>query len=176
MKNEKMPWPTQLAKWIINGSEFIANILLAVMLILVFTNVCLRYFVRQPIHWGDEVMIYLMILTTYFGFGFTLKEGRFISMTVLLSRLSPKKRNYITFFNSLVALGYVGLIFIAAIKLTLDSYEIGYFSLDTGLPIAPWQAIVTVGLAVLLISALWYTISKIKIAFGKHEGTLEEIQ
>ena len=176
MENENKNWPTKLANWIINCSEFVANILLAVMLVIVFVNVCLRYFFHSPIHWGDEVMIYLMIITTYFGFGFTLKEGRFISMTVLLSRLPLKQRNYVTVFNSIVALGYLVLIFIAAIKLTLDSHEIGYFSMDTGLPIAPWQAIVTAGLGVLLISALAYTINKIKIAFGKQKGAPTSVQ
>ena len=70
MKTEKVTWPVLLAKWLIDGSMFMGNIILAAMLCMVFLNVLLRYFFRSPIHWGDEVMTYFMILVAFLGFGF----------------------------------------------------------------------------------------------------------
>ena len=60
-------------------------------------------------------------------------------------------------------------LFIAGIYLTIDSFQINYFSLVTGLPIGPWQAAMCFGLAVLLIASFWYTINRIKLAFGNQE-------
>jgi len=169
MKTEKLPWPALLAKWIIDGSMFLANICLAAMLCMVFLNVLLRYFFRAPIHWGDEIMTYLMILVAFLGFGFNLKEGRHISMTALVGRLSTKSANYISVFTCLIAVAYFVFLLLAGIFLTIDSFETGYFSLVTGLQIGPWQSAMCVGLFVLLIASIWLAMSRIKVAFGSQE-------
>ena len=174
MKTEKLKWPALLSKWIIDGSMFVGNICLAAMLCMVFLNVLLRYFFREPIHWGDEIMTYLMILVAFLGFGFNLKEGRHISMTALVGSLSSKSSNYISVFTCLVALVYFVFLLLAGIYLTIDSFQINYFSLVTGLPIGPWQAAMCFGLAVLLIASLWYTMNRIKIAFGNQEDKQTE--
>ena len=175
MKTEKLPWPALLARWIIDGAMFLANLCLAAMLCMVFLNVLLRYFFRQPIHWGDEIMTYLMILVAFLGFGFNLKEDRHISMTALVGKLSSKTRNYLSVVTCLIAVVYFVFLLLAGIFLTIDSFQIGYFSMVTGLPIGPWQAAMCFGLAVLLIASSWYTINRIKIAFGNQEDKAREV-
>lgn len=175
MKTEKTPWPALLAKWLIDRSMFLGNTFLAAMLVMVFLNVLLRYFFREPIHWGDETMTYLMIMVAFLGFGFNLKEGRHISMTALILRLSEKSRNYISVITSLIAVVYFIFLLIAGIYLTIDSFRIGYFSMVTGLPIGPWQAAMCFGLAILLIASLWHTINRIKATFGNQEDKLTEV-
>lgn len=166
MKTEKAAWPALLSEWLISGAMFLANICLAAMLIMVFINVLLRYFFREPIHWGDEIMTYLMILVSFFGFGYNLMKSRHIRMTALVDKLSPKMQNYVSVFNSLIAMIYFVFLLLAGIFLTKDSFEIGYFSVTTGLPIGPWQSAMCVGLVVLLTASLWFAIRRIKTALG----------
>ncbi|MBN2058868.1 MAG: TRAP transporter small permease [Deltaproteobacteria bacterium] len=170
MKTKKLLWPALLAKWVVEWSMFLGNIILGAMLCIVFLNVLMRYFFREPIYWGDEIMTYLMILVAFLGFGFNLKEGRHISMTALIVMLSEKARNYIGLITGLIAVVYFVFLLIAGIYLTIDSFEIGYFSMVTGLPIGPWQAAMCFGLFILLTASLWNMINRIKTAFGKKEG------
>ena len=169
MTKEKMPWPALLANHIVAFSMFLANICLTGMLVLVFSNVMLRYIFRRPIHWGDEVMTYLMILVAFLGFGYNLINNRHIRMTALVEKLSEKSKNIVGLITSIIALVYFVFLIVAGIKLTLDSFEIGYFSLDTGLLIGPWQTTMCIGLAVLLIATILYIINMIKIVGGRQQ-------
>jgi len=169
MKKEKMPWPALLANHIVAVSMFLANICLTGMLVLVFSNVMLRYIFHRPIHWGDEVMTYLMILVAFLGFGYNLINNRHIRMTALVEKLSEKSKNIVGLITSVIALVYFVFLIVAGIKLTLDSFETGYFSLDTGLPIGPWQTAMCIGLAVLLIATILHIINMIKIVGGRQQ-------
>lgn len=54
--------------------------ILSSMAILVFVNVCLRFFTNHSITWSDEVARHLMIWLTFVGAGITLRHG---SLTVI---------------------------------------------------------------------------------------------
>jgi len=169
MQSDKMGWPGRLAKGITNTAMLLANVCLAVMLVLVFVNVLLRYLFRQPLYWGDEIMIYLMILMAFLGFGYNLMADRHIKMTALIERLSVRSQNVVRVFTSVLSIGYFAFLLVAGLYVTIDSFQIGYFSMVTGLPVGPWQLAMCVGLAVLLMASIVFAIDKISIAFGGRE-------
>jgi len=169
MEKEKALWPALLVKRIVDGAMFLANVCLALMLVLVFLNVLLRYAFRQPIYWGDEIMIYLMILMAFLGFGHNLMSERHIKMTALIERLSVRSQKVVEVFTSLLGIGYFGFLLAAGLYVMVDSFRMGYFSMVTGLRVAPWQLAMCVGLAVLLMASILYAINRISIAFGVRE-------
>ena len=163
MKRESRKWLSQLSKSIVDGSIIVSNLCLVAMLVIIFSNVVLRYIVKQPLFWGDEVMTYLMILMVYLGLGSTLKEGKHIRMTAFSDRLPTHSRNVLWVITSLIALGYFGYITYAAIDTVRDSLNIGLYSMVTDLPIAPWQIVMVIGLFVLLVAAIIFTIKRIRV-------------
>jgi len=172
MQIDNIGWPRLMLKGLMKTAEaamFLANICLAGMLVLVFLNVLLRYILRQPIYWGDEVMTYLMMLIAFLGFGYNLMEGRHIKMTALVERLSVRSENIVSIITSLLAVGYFAFLMVAGIHVTIDSFRIGYFSTITNLPIWPWQLLMCIGLATLLMVSIGYTINKLSIALSNKE-------
>ncbi len=176
MQGDNMRWPTRVAKSIIDAAMFLSNICMAGMLILVCLNVILRYVFGQPIYWGDEVMIYLMILLVFLGFGYMLIENRHVRMTAIMERLSVRTQNVMWVIISLLGIGYFVFLLLAGIYITVDSFQIGFISTITGWPIGPWQVVMCLGLVILLMASVWFTINRIRIALGERsEKQTEEI-
>ncbi len=70
-------------RWLLIGT-------LAVMAVIIFTNVVLRYTTSQSIEWAEEVARHLMIWLTFLGCGPTLRYGGHIAVENLQDALSPK--------------------------------------------------------------------------------------
>ena len=148
---------------------FVADLCMAAMITLVTVNCFLRYAVGQPLYWGDEIMIYLMILMSYLAFGYMLVENRHIRMTALTGRMSAALQNKFWVFTSLLTLVYNGFLLAGMIYITIDAYKLGETSLVTGDPIAPWQAMICFGLAILVMASVLYAINKIRVVQGGKE-------
>jgi len=151
-KRNTTEWLSLVARSIVSGAAALANLCLVGMLIIIFSNVILRYAVRSPFFWGDEVMIHLMIIMVYAGFGFVLLEGGHIRVTVVVSRLPAKVQNLLWVIVSLFGTGYAGYLLYAIIRLVLDTLRIGAYSDVTFWPIAPWQIVIAFGLFSLLVA------------------------
>ena len=104
METEHLQWPAIVARAVIHGAMFLANLCMAGMLVLVCLNVILRYAFGQPLYWGDEIMIYLMVLMVYLGFGYMLIEGRHVRMTALMERMTVRTQNIVWVFTAWSAL------------------------------------------------------------------------
>jgi len=176
MGNNNLRGPARVAKGIIDAAMFLANLCMAAMLVLVCLNVILRYVFGQPIYWGDEVMIYLMVLLVFLGFGYMLIENRHVRMTAIMERLSVRTQNILWVIISLLGFGYFIFLLIAGLYITVDSFQIGFISTITGWPIGPWQVVMCIGLAILLMASGWFTINRVRIALGgRAEKEREEI-
>lgn len=70
--------------------------MLAVMAVIIFANVCLRYLTNQSIEWAEEVARHLMIWMTFIGCGPVLRYGGHIAVEnlqdILPSRLAIAMR------------------------------------------------------------------------------------
>ena len=62
-------------------------VMLAVMAVIIFANVCLRYLTNQSIEWAEEVARHLMIWLTFLGCGPVLRYGGHIAVDNLQDAL-----------------------------------------------------------------------------------------
>jgi TRAP-type C4-dicarboxylate transport system permease small subunit len=62
-------------------------VMLAVMAVIIFANVCLRYLTNQSIEWAEEVARHLMIWLTFLGCGPVLRYGGHIAVENLQDAL-----------------------------------------------------------------------------------------
>jgi TRAP-type C4-dicarboxylate transport system permease small subunit len=166
MGNDSVQWPAVVAKGVIDAAMFCANLCTAAMMVLVCLNVFLRYLFGQPLYWGDEIMIYLMILSVFLGFGYMLTENRHVRMTALVERTTVRTQNILWVATSLISIGYFIFLLAAAVYMTRDSFQTGFFSTVTGLPIGPWQVVICLGLLILLMASVWFTAKRVRIASG----------
>ena len=71
-------------------NRWLLIVTLAVMSVIIFANVVLRYTTNQSIEWADEVSRHLMIWSTFVGCGPTLRYGGHIAVENLQDALSPR--------------------------------------------------------------------------------------
>jgi TRAP-type C4-dicarboxylate transport system permease small subunit len=159
-----------VARGIVGAAAFVANLCLIGILVIIFTNVVLRYVIRTPLYWGDEAVINLLIVMVYASFGHVLIEGGHIRMTILFERLPGRVQNVLWILVSLLGTAYASFLLYAVIQLVLDSLRIGSFSMITRWPIAPWQMLVALGLFCLLVAFIILVTARIGIALGTRKA------
>lgn len=95
-------------------NRWLVGAMMAVMFVLVFTNVVTRYGFGFSISWAEEVSRFLMIWVTFLGAGLALREGRHVAIEVFQDRLGQAVARWIriiiggvliAFFCALIYLG-----------------------------------------------------------------------
>jgi TRAP-type C4-dicarboxylate transport system permease small subunit len=77
-------------KYFLATNQWMLILMLAVMAIIIFANVCLRYLTNQSIEWAEEVARHLMIWMTFIGCGPVLRYGGHIAVENLQDALPHK--------------------------------------------------------------------------------------
>lgn len=80
--------------------------ILSTMAVLVFMNVCLRYFTNHSITWSDEVSRHLMIWLTFIGAGLTLRHGGLVAIDNLQIALSERNARLVRIFVAIIMLTF----------------------------------------------------------------------
>nr|WP_309502774.1 TRAP transporter small permease [uncultured Roseovarius sp.] len=76
--------------------EFLCLILIVGMLSAIFLQVVLRYIFESPVSWSDEIAIYCLIGTVYFGAALAVRERAHIRLMLFVNML-PRPLNLIAF-------------------------------------------------------------------------------
>lgn len=88
----------RLADWLATACAA----LLAVMLAVAFVQVVMRYFLREPFVWGEELARYLQIWLTFLGAAACIGFGGHMAVDALVRVLPPRARVAV---NVIVGLG-----------------------------------------------------------------------
>ena len=91
-------------------NQGLIGLMMAVMFVLVFTNVVTRYGLGFSIAWAEEVASFLMIWVTFLGAGLALREGRHVAIDVLQDRLPESVRRGLRFILALAILAFLALL------------------------------------------------------------------
>ena len=81
-------------------------LILAVMSVIIFTNVVLRYTTSQSIEWAEEVARHLMIWLTFIGCGPVLRYGGHIAIENLQDSLPTKGAQALRILIALLITGF----------------------------------------------------------------------
>ena len=93
--------------------------LLAIMAILVFGNVIMRYFFHSGITWAEEVSRFAFIWLIFLGSIIALKDNMHLGVDTLVSKLSLSSRRLLFIVNEIVLLVILGMLLDGAIELTI---------------------------------------------------------
>ena len=80
----------QFEKHFMSFNRWLLILILAVMSVIIFANVTLRYTTSQSIEWAEEVARHLMIWLTFLGCGPVLRYGGHIAIDNLQDALPAK--------------------------------------------------------------------------------------
>jgi len=145
-----------MANWATTVACAVAMLALFIMTFIVTGDVILRYVFNAPSKWVVEVSSYLLIVIVLMGLAYTQKERGHIKVDIILSRLPKAVRPWVELVILVMVLALtIILIYLTAgdfwtsIKLKTVSDSVMAF------PLAPWQAFIPVGLAILALLLIW---------------------
>lgn len=83
-------------------------LILALMSVIIFTNVVLRYTTSQSIEWAEEVARHMMIWLTFLGCGPVLRYGGHIAIDNLQDGLPPRAAQLVRVLIAVLITGFCG--------------------------------------------------------------------
>ncbi len=84
-----------------------AGWLVTLMMLLVFTEVFMRYVVQQPLMVGEEFSAYMLVALSFLGAAYTWKERGHVRITALVSRLPARVASWVRLMTKILVLGFV---------------------------------------------------------------------
>lgn len=96
-------------------NKALVGLMMAVMFLLVFTNVVTRYGFGFSIGWAEEVSRFIMVWCTFIAAGLALREGRHVAIEVLQDKLPEQARRLLRLGIFLALLAFaVGTVWLGA--------------------------------------------------------------
>ena len=130
----------------------ISSIFLALITLLVTSDVIGRYLFKHPIKGSDELVGLLLLCVAACAFSYTQTQNRHIRIDILLSRVHPRARLGFDIYNYLFSLGIFGLItwqiFVTARKYILNLQGGTSNSEILSIPWSPFLIILGLGFAI----------------------------
>lgn len=147
--------------------EGIIALLLAIMALVTFFQVVLRYVFRSGLIWGMELTLYAFAWLVLFGMSYGVKQGIHIGVDVYVKALAPARRRIVGLVAGLLCILYAAIALVGAWNYFFRMYRLDIYADD--LAIKRWKLLIILplGFAMLLCRLVQ---SAIRIWAGKEAG------
>ena len=135
-------------------SAWSSGVCLVLMTLLILAQVIAR-FIGVIIPSSEDFAGWILSATIFFGLAYTFNTGGHIRVTIVLSRITGKKRTYMEFFNLVVGLAIAAYLAWYAIYTVYESFAYDEVT-DTYLAVPLWlmQLPMAIGSTFLLVAIL----------------------
>jgi TRAP-type C4-dicarboxylate transport system permease small subunit len=103
----------------------LVTILLALMILMAFSQIVLRNFFSSGIDWSDALIRYLVVWVTFVGAAIAAKEGKHITFDLLSRWLTDTGTMAIEALSNFFSAGICSLLTVAAAKFIWFEYQMG---------------------------------------------------
>lgn len=109
--------------WLMRMTEYLAGVVLAVDVVVVFISVVFRYFLHDPFDWAEEVARALMIIQVFFGAATVLARSQHVGVDLFRGLLPERWQPALIQFGSWIIVAVSASLFASSCELLLDSYN-----------------------------------------------------
>lgn len=148
-------------------------VLAAFLILLTFAGVLMRYIMRSPITWQEEVQMLLFLWITFLGGSAAFRTGGHIAIEILVDSLPKKIGALVEKVGVLVQLTILGYLFMQELAYYNQLVSTNKVTNLLRIPFAYAYLVVPVGGALMIISMLFYAY---KVYFGKKNEAKEEVE
>jgi TRAP-type C4-dicarboxylate transport system permease small subunit len=103
------------------GTEVLTILLLSIMVLLIFWQICSRVLFHTSFSWTEELARYLMVWVAFLGAGFAFQYGAHISIESFVKRFSPKYKKIFQTLIAIVCILFFSVLIIYGLELVTDS-------------------------------------------------------
>lgn len=133
-----------ILKWMDKNFEICGMaILLAVMTVLSFTNVVLRYCFGNALSWSDEVCCYCLAISAFLSLPATIRNRGMIRVDTFTTMLSKKAQQIIAIICTVIVMAFTGLLVKGGLELIAVTEKTGQRSPALQIPVAGLYWIMT---------------------------------
>lgn len=118
----------KISKILNSCTKYLCIFLMVILLILMTTEVILRYFFNSSLTWSNDLVMILMAWLTFLGASIAIKEKSHFSIPVLVEKFKEKEF-YFNFVVNIISLTFFGLLFIGGCIVTKNSLHQDIISL-----------------------------------------------
>ena len=116
--------------------EFFAALAMALICLITFANVIVRYFTDESFAFTEEISVFLMVVLTFFGASAAFAKNAHIRVSFFVDKLPPRLAHRIEIFVMIVGLVLFALIAGYGIRLFYDDWQ--YETTSPGIGIPQW--------------------------------------
>jgi len=136
---------------------------------MILVEIAVRSFSGQSTFITEEYSGYLLCWFAFLGMAYTLKTDGHIRVTMLLSRLGPRRKALLEIFSGLVGLGVFVYLTVYLGMLFLDSVSTGVRSMHVSqTPLFIPQIVPVLGSALMAVQFVSFVASRLKHAAAHH--------
>ncbi|MFH2131952.1 MAG: TRAP transporter small permease [bacterium] len=155
---------------ILKSGGFAASIGFAAMVVLVTSGAVLRYGFGWSPGWIDSVCAYLVLFIVVMSAGDTLAKDKHIRILFFYDRLPVNTRVWLDLLCGLISLALIGFLISTTTDLATMSRELESTTPD-GLLLFPMQILIPVGLSVLFIGMVGFTLRAVRRLLAGERAT-----
>lgn len=105
-----------------------AGVLLTLLLVIIGTDVILRYFFLKPLGWSKEISEYILLYMTFLIATWILQQEGHVKMDIVLGRLSQGIQKVINIITSAISACVCMILTYFSITVTIDLFETDYYT------------------------------------------------
>ena len=115
--------PGRWLAWLMHITEYIAGVVLAIDVLVVFVSVVFRYFLHTPFDWAEEIARALMIVLVFFGAATVLARSQHVGVDLFRGMLPARWQPALIQFASWIIVAVSASLFVSSIGLLVDSWS-----------------------------------------------------
>lgn len=132
-------------KWLDKNFEICCmSILLAIMTVLSFTNVVMRYCFNNALSWSDEVCCYCLAISAFLSLPATIRNRSMIRVDTFTVMLSKSMQRVITILCTVIVVAFTGLMVKGGFDLIAVTAKTGQRSPALQIPVANFYWVMTI--------------------------------
>lgn len=161
----------RILTWIENG---VAGLALGSAAIMAILQVILRFFFNYIIFWSEEVVIYLIILSTFVGAVITLRHNEHVGVDLLSAFLKERGKRALGALSALLVALYCGVIGALGWVMITEPAALNVVTPALKLPLWIVQLSLPIGLTLMFLRALEIVYRTLRYGQGFPEAEKEE--
>lgn len=147
--------------------EIFSVTILAVMVVIVFLQVIMRYVFKASLPWSEEMARYLFLWLIWIGAGWATKLNAHIGIDVFVNKLKGNKRKVVSIISFVIWLAFATLLAYLSTKLTWMIFDRGQVSAAMRMPMGYAYASVSCGVIIMIFRMIQNLIKDLKAKEGR---------
>ncbi len=142
---------------------------ISTIVVLVLSNVVIRFVFRSGFLWGEELIGFSIVLTVMLGAARALREDQHTALTYFLNKMPPRLQIVVNYIIDLLMATFLMIILYSSVLYALGSVDQMSFVLR--IPMAIPYSFIPLGCVCILLELVTRTVDKTTSLIRKGDGT-----